>query len=151
MSVKVIALGNCLMGNDMLGLRVLENIDRRLKAYNIETFIGETDFEYCLSVINNNDLVFVIDAAILGGSLGELTIIPIDAYPSQIDGYTQHVFSLLDLISLYHKDINGYLIGIEVKNIDYSLKLSIDLQLLLKNISSNVLHNILKRIPQEPL
>ena len=148
MSVKVIAIGNYLMGNDMLGLRVLENISSRLKAYPIETFIGETDFEYCLSVISNNDFVFVIDAAILGGRLGELTIIPIETYTSQIEGYTQHLFSLLDLIHFYHKDMKGYVIGIEVENIAYSLNLSIELELLIDSISSNVLNTILQRIPQ---
>jgi hydrogenase maturation protease len=151
MSVKVIAIGNCLMGNDMLGLRVLENIRSRLEAYPIETFIGETDFEYCLSIINNNDFIFVIDAAILGGKLGELTVIPINTFPSQMDSYTQHLFRLLDLICFYHKDIKGYVIGIEVENIAYSLELSIDVDQLLSSISSNVLDNILKRIPQGSL
>jgi hydrogenase maturation protease len=149
MSVKVIAIGNSIMGNDMIGLRVLENIDCRLKANHIETYIGETDFEYCLSAISNNDFIFVIDAAILGGRLGELTIIPLEAYPSQIEGYTQHLFSLLDLIHFYHKDVRGYVIGIEVENIVYSLNLSIDVEMLLNSISSNVFHNIIKRIPQK--
>lgn len=148
MSIKVIAIGNCLMGDDGVGIRILEKIEGSLKEHGMKTFIGETDFEYCLSIINDNDFIFVIDAAILGKRSGEITMISFDDYKFQTNDYThtQHLYSLLDLIHIYRKAVKGYVIGIEVeaKNINYSLKLSVNLEEALGDISLKVLNRILE-------
>lgn len=151
MSVKVIAIGNCLMGNDGIGFRILESIDNCLKAHGIETFNGETDAEYCLSIINDNDFIFVLDAAILGGKPGEITIRSFDEYVFKANSYSQHLFSLLDLMHIYHKAVKGYVIGVEVENVNFSLDLSRNLEVLLNDISLNTLDNIIRRFPKSLL
>lgn len=144
MSVKVIAVGNTLMGDDCIGIRVLERIQVYLNSYGIETFIGETDTQYCISIIENKDFIFIIDASMLGKKTGDLTIISLEKYRYYEICCTQHTDSLLDLLNIYHKDINGYVIGIEADNIAYSLEISRSLELILEKISLRVLNKILE-------
>lgn len=146
MGVKVIGIGNILMGDDGIGIRVLENIENILKAYGIDAFIGETDFEYCISVIEDKDYIFIIDAAILGKETGTVTIIPLEEYGYNKKDYNEHSNNLLNLVYTYHKDIKGYVIGIEIENIAYDFNISRSLELLLQEISSNVLNRILELV-----
>jgi hydrogenase maturation protease len=148
LSVKVIAVGNTLMGDDCIGIRVLERIQVSLNSYGIETFIGETDTQYCISIIEDKDFIFIIDAAVLGKKTGDLTIISLERYRYCEICCTQHANSLLDMLHIYYKDINGYVIGIEAENIAYSLEISRSLELLLEKISLRVLNKILELAPK---
>lgn len=145
MNIKVIAIGNILMGNDSIGIRAVKKIKSYLRAYGINTIIGETDFQYCISMINDGDFIFIIDAACVGIELGDITVISLDEYDYGIENCcTQHSCSLLNLINIYHKNIKGYILGIEVKDIVCSLNISSDLEKLLDSISFNVLNKILE-------
>ena len=146
MTIKVIAIGNTLIGDDSIGIRVLEKIESTLNISCIETYIGETDFLYCISAINDCDFIFIIDAAMLEKEIGTINLIPLEEYRFYKNGYTQHSNSLLDLIYSYHKEVVGYAIGIEVDHIDYDLNLSKNLQLLLEDISLNVLNKIKEKL-----
>jgi hydrogenase maturation protease len=147
MDIKVIAIGNILMGDDSIGIRVLENIESDLKAYGIEAFIGETDFQYCISVIDDDNFIFIIDAAMLEKEIGTVTLIPLEEYRYYKKGYAQHSNSLLESIYTYYKDVKGYVIGIEIENITYDLNISNSLELLLEEISLSVLNRILEIAP----
>lgn len=146
MSVKVIATGNILMGDDGIAISVLSEIEKELKLYGIEAIYGETDYEYCLSKIEKGDCVFIIDAAISGKKAGEITVKPIESIVNKNVGLTEHSASLIKLISIYHKDIKGYIIGIEVKNIECSLNLSPEVRVLTEDISKRVLCDIISGI-----
>jgi hydrogenase maturation protease len=150
MSVKVIGIGNCLMGDDAIGMRILERIAPCLRSYEIEVVIGETDFEYCISIINNDDFVFIIDASILGKELGEITKIPLENLSFTSKRYTQHLYSLLDLIHIYHKDIQGFVFCVEVETIANGLILSQKLEKMLDDISLNIIYQILLSLPRKP-
>lgn len=132
------------MGDDGIGIRILENIESSLKEHSIEVIIGETDFEYCISEIEDGDYIFIIDAAMLEKKLGTVTIIPIDEYRVCISKSSQHSYSFLDLLSTYHKAVQGYIIGVEVERIFFDLSISKNLQELLQQISSRVLKIILE-------
>lgn len=147
MGVKVIAIGNILMGDDSVGIRVLKHIQSSLKAFGIKSFIGETDVQYCISIIEDNDFIFIIDAAMLGERTGDVTVISLGEYRYYKIGYNQHSNSLLDMVYTYHKHIKGYVIGIEVKNIECSLDISTNLELSLEVISLNVMKKILELAP----
>lgn len=144
MKRKVIAIGNILMKDDGIGIRVVEKLRESLEKNGIEVVIGETDFEYCISKIENEDLICIIDAAYSENPPGEITVIPIEkySYESRLD--SQHGYSLITLLSLYHKTVKGYMIGIEVNEIDFDFNLSNYLKNNLDEISENVLQEILK-------
>lgn len=143
MSIKVIAIGNTLMSDDGIGIRILENIKDSLKVHGIDTFIGETDFEYCISVIQDGDYIFIIDASMLGKNPGTITIIPIDEYSNLKNRNFQHSCSFSDLLYIYHKSVNGYIIGIEIEKIYMGIDISKHLHESIQQISAIVYNTIL--------
>jgi hydrogenase maturation protease len=144
MQHKVIAIGNILMKDDGIGIRIAEMIRDSLEKYGFEVIIGETDFEYCISKIEEGDCIYILDAAYCGKIPGEITVIPIEDYMCEAYLYSQHGYSLLNLLSLYYKQIRGYIIGVKIEEIDYDLNLSNHLLINLKKISENVLNEIMK-------
>ena len=57
MNVKLIAIGNKIMGDDRIGPLVAEHLEKFLSQLGIEVVIGETDIGYCLSKINEKDMI----------------------------------------------------------------------------------------------
>ncbi|MBV7271367.1 hydrogenase maturation protease [Clostridium sp. PL3] len=147
MKVKVIAIGNILMGDDGIGIVVAEKIKRELEKDNIEVIIGETDFNYCDSMIEKGDYIVILDGAYYGKKPGSITLCPIREYKSLKKEYSQHSFGLLDLISMNYKNVEGYIVGIEISNVDFNLGLS---EILLNNFhmicekTINIMKTILK-------
>jgi len=148
MKVKVIAIGNTLMEDDGVAIVVLEKLKEKFIGRNIEVIIGETDFQYCISSIEDGDFIFFIDAVYYGKKPGEITIIPLEKYKCKNKYYTQHSYSVFDLIKLYFKDIKGYIIGIEIGEISFSYGLSAELENNIDIISENVLKEIYSKIKE---
>jgi hydrogenase maturation protease len=147
MKVKVIAIGNILMGDDGIGIAVAEKIKHELEEDNIEVIIGETDSNYSISMIEEGDYIFILDGAYYGKKPGEITLRPIREYRSFKKEYSQHSFGLMDLISLNYKDVEGYIVGIEISDVDFNLGLSEILANNLHMISEktiNIVRSILK-------
>lgn len=125
MTVKCIAIGNTVMGDDGIGIKVAEVLSPRLIHEHIELVFGETDNDYTLSKIENGDLLFIIDSTFFNTNPGTITYIPISEVVGQCrEVYSQHQPSLIYFINTYGIEVNGYLIGIEVEKIDLSLELS---------------------------
>ncbi|WP_411683170.1 hydrogenase maturation protease [Clostridium thailandense] len=147
MKIKVIAIGNILMGDDGIGIAVAEKIKYELEKDNIEVIIGETDFNYCDSMIEEGDYIVILDGAYYGKKPGEITLCPIREYKSFKKEYSQHSFGLLNLISMNYKNVEGYIVGIEISNVAFNLGLS---EVLLNNFhvicekSINIMKSILK-------
>lgn len=147
MKVKVIAIGNILMEDDGVGIVVLEKLRENFVKNNIEVIIGETDFEYCISLIEEGDFIFFIDAAYYGKNPGELTINSLAEYQYRKKYCTQHSYNVIDLIKSYYKTVNGYIIGIEIGKVSFKLGLSREIQDNINIISKNVFKEILSRLP----
>jgi len=130
MSVKVLGIGNVIMSDDGIGVLIAKSLEKNLEKYNIEVIIGECDVEYCLSCIEEGDVLFIIDAGLYGLPSGELTITDIrDSRKELKTGYSQHQMSLVKLISNYNlKNISAYVIAIEVENIDFGIEISSSLK-----------------------
>lgn len=142
MKAKVIAIGNTLMEDDGVAIVVVEKIREELINNNIEVIIGETDFEYCISSIEEGDLLFIIDAADYGKNSGEITIFALENYKYEKKSYTQHSYSVIDLIKVYYNYLRGYIIGIEVSSVSFKLGISKELESKVDIISEKVLQNI---------
>lgn len=146
MKIKVIAVGNTLMEDDGVAIVVLEKLKEKFIERSIEVIIAETDFQYCISSIEDGDFIFFIDAVYYGKKPGEITVISLEKYQYKRKCYTQHSYSIFDLIKLYFKTINGYIIGIEIGEISFSYGLSNILDNNIDIISENVLKEIDSRI-----
>lgn len=142
MKIKVIAIGNTLMEDDGIAIIAVEKIREKLINNNIEVIIGETDFEYCISSIEEGDFLFIIDASYYGKNPGEITVSNLENCGCEKKVYTQHSYSVIDLIKLYYKYVRGYIVAIEISNVSFKLGLSKELESKIQLISEEILQYI---------
>jgi hydrogenase maturation protease len=144
MGKKVIAIGNRLMMDDAVAVLILEKIKKTLESRGIETIIGETDVEFCFSILNEIDEFYIIDSTYYGNIPGTVTFKNLNN-KEKITGQSRsiHSFGLLQLVNMYKMDIKGYFIGIEIANIDVNIGLNPILQRQLEYISNKILSFII--------
>ncbi|WP_242875002.1 MULTISPECIES: hydrogenase maturation protease [Clostridium] len=145
MKFKVIAIGSTLMEDDGVGIEVLKEIRGELSKRNIETVIGETDLEYCISKIEEGDFVFFIDAVYYGKEPGAITVTELSEYRTR-KYYMQHDINIVDLLRVYFKNVKGYVVGIEIEHVSIKCGLSDYLNKRIHTISQKVLREILARV-----
>lgn len=125
MRIKCIALGNRIMGDDSIAIRVLEEISSILEGENIDIVFGETDIDYALNEIEDGDFLFILDSTYFNIEPGTVTFTPIEEFnTNQGEVYSQHQPNLINLLKAYEKSVSGFIIGVEVQEIDFSLELS---------------------------
>lgn len=146
MKTKVIAMGNRLMMDDGIAIRIVEDLNEWLEKNNFGVFIGETDTYSCADYVNDNDWIIVIDALFLGEEPGTVSVFSlkglIDEYKKSV---SIHDLSLMKLLAEENKNVNGYFIGIEVSNVDFGIELSKPLKDNYNNIKENIKKEIEKR------
>lgn len=143
-TIKAIALGNILMGDDGVAIEVAQYLMKNINCSNIEILIGETDVDYCIENINEEDFLIILDATYMGYHVGELSLINLESIKEDtLLKESQHNLNLLDLLSIYNKNNKGYFIGIKVKDIDYRIGLSKEIKYRFKNICENIMALIL--------
>lgn len=142
MSVKVIAIGNILMRDDGIGIEIAKEIEEKLLERGIEVIYGETDLQYSIFSVKEDDYIIIFDAAHYGKNPGEVTFLPLNTFISNKKGYSQHSYSFLDLLKLYYPNIKGIIYGIEVKEVELGLGLSEFLRKKIKAISKEILSQI---------
>ncbi len=145
MKKRLFAIGNPIMMDDGIGIVVAEEIRDWLEPRGVEIIIGETDTDYCMSLIKQDDFIIIIDATYLNNKPGCVTSCPIrelnDDYKS---GYSQHEMSLLKGLTMYGKKVSGYFIGIEIDKIQFGCELSETLRIQLRSICEKVKAEIQK-------
>ncbi len=146
MTVKCVAIGNRIMEDDCIGIKVVEKLSSKMMKEGIELIIGETDSDYSLSLIEDGDLLIIIDSTYLGIIPGTVTVAPIDKLTVKNQIFSQHQPNLINLLDIYRKKVNGYVIGIEVEKIDFNLELSNTLKNKLPQICKEVDEFICKTI-----
>lgn len=144
MSVKVIAMGNILMKDDAIGIEVGKQIQEKLLEKNVEVIYGETDIQYSISSIKEDDYLIILDAASYGKNSGKITFVSLNHFICNKKSYSQHSYSFLDLLKIYYPNIKGEIYAIEVKEVEFGFGLSSTLQRQLKIISEQILRKIEK-------
>lgn len=125
MDIKLIAIGNKLMMDDGIGVRIAEKIRKDLANKGIKVIIGETDFEYCLNNIDDGGFLLILDSTYFGkppGSISLISLNELEIYKQSL--YSQHQMNLIDMLNIYKKDITGWFIGIEIGKVDLGVNLS---------------------------
>lgn len=141
MSVKLIAIGNRLMGDDSVAICIASKLSDSLKKKGIEVIIGETDFQYCLHNIEETDRIILVDATCFGITPGSITVKTIaDIYKSSFkqSSFSQHGYSIINALKSYYSDLEVLVIGIEGVNFDFCLSLSDNITNQLENICNKV-------------
>ena len=132
MQAKLVAIGNRLMCDDSIALRVAERLRGKLALIGIEVVVCETDVSYGISRIEVNDVIFLLDATYSGLPVGQVTFSGDDlkrsGWSNQHAHWHAHELSLLDLLRTQVRFARGYFLGIEVEKIDFGLELSATLQ-----------------------
>ena len=149
MSVKIIAIGNRLMGDDGVAVYILEKLSEKLERNNIKVIIGETDFEYCLSKIKEKDYIIIVDATCFGIEPGTVTVNSLkDIYRlgAKQSLFSQHGYSLIKALEISYRFIDGIIIGIEGKNFDYDLSMSSHIEACFYNICNKVYETICSKV-----
>lgn len=150
MSVKCIALGNRIMCDDGIAIKVVESIKEDLEKINIKVVIGEVDAEYTFSEIKDDDFLIIVDSTYFGITPGDITCVSIDKIKKiKNSSVLSHDQSLIDMLVLSDIKINGYFIGIEISKICFDTNLSTDIRGKFTKIKSEVLGNILMVIKEE--
>ena len=70
-------------------------------------------------------MLFILDSTYFDKAPGTVTFTPIEEL--LLDGkriYSQHQANLIDLLKVYRKSVKGFVIGIEVEEINFCLELS---------------------------
>ncbi len=143
--IKVFGIGNILLCDDGIGVRVAENLKEEIEALgdDIEVIIGKTDVLYCINKIEEDDEVVIIDSTYFMTRPGAVTVKSLDRCDEFINyDYSPHEESLLSLLRKERRDVKGYLIGIEISHIDYSEELSKILNRKFKDICTRVYNEI---------
>ncbi len=137
--IVVIGIGNILMKDDSIGVRVVESIKSSLITYGITGVVGETDSQYCLKYISPADFLVVIDGMDIGKEPGSIKQVPLsEVLKSSSFQFSQHGLSLLSYLLLYYPNIQGCFIGIQIAQIEFSDKLSEVLNECYAEICTNV-------------
>lgn len=125
----VLGIGNRLMMDDGIGVYVAEELKKRNTSPAVRYVIGETDFYYCLSQIDEAAYVIIIDAACLGKEPGTISVIPLQQiFNNPMQQINVHESHILNEIKMVGRSIDGLFIGIEPYMLDYSFGLSSVLQ-----------------------
>lgn len=140
MKIKCIATGNRIMKDDGIGIRVLEELTRNIDKEFFEVIIGETDTDFVLSKINDGDIFLLFDSTCFGIEPGTVTFTPIEnsSLYQQNQIYTQHQPNLIHMLNIYIKNVKGYIIGIEAKEIEFGTGLSDILEERFKSICKEI-------------
>lgn len=139
--IKIIAIGNILLGDDGISIKVVEAIKNELlnTSDQVAVLIGETDFYYCLENIKSEDTVIIIDSTYFGLEPGEMTLLTLEECDRYISEFiTAHGESLVNILRREYREVKGYFFGIEIASIEVSLELSEVLQGKFRNICSNI-------------
>lgn len=140
--IKLFGIGNILLCDDAIGVRIAEKLKSYLisKSDLIEIIIGETDFLYCLSCVEPNDRVIIIDSTYLDLPPATISFFTLSEYNKFFKSpYLAHEVTFLSMLIHDYPNISGYFIGIEIAKIDYSLTLSPLLENKLDDLCNKIL------------
>lgn len=131
MMIKVIAIGNLLMCDDGIALKVIDYIKEDIEKLHlgIKCIKAETDLNFAIDNIENDDFIFIMDSTLMGINCGQITQISlgkVDKYFNNL--FSSHNMSLLSELDKLEIKVNGIIIGIEASKVEIGLGISSQLK-----------------------
>lgn len=146
--IKIFAIGNIILGDDGIGVKIMESIGDQIQSYSkeVKVLIVGIDYIYCLNEINKEDTVILVDSTYFGIEPGRVSVLNLKECDKFISPCRDmHSENLLRVLREEYREIPGYLVGIEVEKVNYSLELSKTLKNNFSEITKEVFREI-KRI-----
>ena len=139
-AIKIIGFGNIFMGDDAIGIRVLEEIKKQdifKDNENVELIEGGTSGVDLIFILQNADKAIIVDAVNAGQPVGQITVFNLKNIKEFVKkkkplrSFSFHDIDLLEIFELINtlkieKDI--IIVGINPKKIGYSDKLSDEIE-----------------------
>lgn len=125
--IKIIGVGNPLLGDDGFGLKVVEKLEEE-EIKDVEIIKLPTPSPWHLYEVFQEGDYFIIIDALADGKENEIEVFPLSelkSYPTMLK--SQHEVSIaqvIDLLSLYDKKVDGIVVGTKVERVSVSLDLS---------------------------
>jgi len=148
--IGIIGFGNIMMGDDGIGVRVIDEIKRQgiFNNYkNIELMDGGTSGVDLIFILQNIDKAIIVDAVNAGQEIGEIAVFKTDEIKkmfkknSAFRSFSFHDIELTEIFELLKTlNINAEIkiIGINPENVGYSNKLSSIIESKIPEIISEV-------------
>lgn len=125
--IKVFGIGNTLLSDDGIGIKVAKYLleNKHMINKNIDIIIGEKDYVNCINNIEEGDEVIIINSTYFNIPPGMITKTSLENFAEAVSGdITSNDIKFLNSLRKKYKKVTGYLIGIEIDKIDYSINLS---------------------------
>jgi hydrogenase maturation protease len=139
--IKIIGFGNIFMGDDGIGVRVIEELQQQLvfkDNKNIELIDGGTSGIDLIFMLKDVDRAIIIDAVDAGQEIAQIVVFSpheiVEFKKKIFKSYSLHDIGLaeaFELVRSLNLNVGIKIIGIKPKNIGYSDKLSPEIE---KNI-----------------
>lgn len=121
----VLGIGNRLLGDDGVGIYIVEELMLHNQNKELEFVVGETDVDFCMDILTKSNSFIIVDAMILGKKPGEVSLFlwSREAISKTLD-LSQHNAHLLDLLGQNVNIPIGFIIGIEPYELTFQARLS---------------------------
>lgn len=151
--IKVIAIGNLLMCDDGIALKVIDYIREDIEKLNlgVKCIKAETDLNFAIDSIENDDFIFIIDSTLIGIDCGQLTQISLGKVDKYFkNSFSSHNMSLLSSLDKLEIKVHGIIIGIEASKVEVGLGISNQLEKRFNKVCTEV-YKIIKEKSLEHL
>lgn len=134
-----------MMGDDGIAIAVAEQLLDSLEQFGIEVIIGETDTDYCIAQLEENDILLILDAGFSGKPIGKVwSMSLLEAIETAKASSWQHDADLINAIKVKGLRVSGLLICIEVWDICIRWGLSEELNQKLPGICREIKNLIIR-------
>jgi len=122
----VLGVGNRLMGDDGIGVCIVEALGQENTSEKVRFAAGETDIDYCLSELADGDLCVIIDGGFFGKAPCSVEVLDLkEVFAQKRPALSFHDFDLIQAMKRENMMKEGILITIEVCDLGFSPELSI--------------------------
>lgn len=142
MNKKIIAIGNMVMCDDGIGVKIAELLHYDFKLLGYDTVIGETDIENCMDKIEDTDFLIVLGSSYYDIEPGTVKLTPLEQIDPNSLHFSQNILTLLELIKVYNRKVSGFLISVEASEFYFNPDLSDDLKIKFNDICKKCLDYI---------
>ncbi|SEF88276.1 Hydrogenase maturation protease [Caloramator fervidus] len=126
------------MGDDGISIYILKRIKDRLEDMNIKVFIVETDINFLIDIVEENDILIIVDALLSKGKVGSVNVF------KPMMNKVSFCHSYIPWHIILNKAKEVFEIGIEVENIEFKIGLGKALEDKIDDIADDVLNSIKK-------
>ncbi len=143
--IVVIGVGNLLMGDEGLGVHVVEELNKRELPPDVEVFDGGTGGIALLNLMEGAKKAIIVDAVLGGGKPGEIYVLGVDRLiKGVVKFFSLHEMDLLSTIKI-GKELDKLppelvLVGVEPKKYqEYSMDLSPEVETVIPKVIDVIL------------